>query len=136
MEVQREHGPDAKINMGQIFYWYVRKNPLLASTSKSSVYLNIDSKQGTKEIQYRNGINFEGEDYDHFNSTLIDCIASCYDDKRCYSWSYNAVNTTCLKKDVIPVPAQLNNFSSGWFDEKFECNRKVLCTSFTECHDI
>ena len=132
MEVQRLHGPDAEINMGQLFYWFVRKDPLLVSTSEESVSIKIDSKS----FEYRVDMNFEGGDYDHFNSSLTNCISNCYEDSKCFSWTFNAVENTCWKKNVIPVPTKIEKHASGWFEEKFECNRKVICTSYTECHDI
>ncbi len=123
VKVQEEVGKDALVTMGQVFKYILENDAVLKSTFNDRIPIKITDKNDIEhEFTYRKGIDFKGADYNHFESTIEECILKCFEDVNCVSWTYTEDTKTCWKKNGVPMHSQIPSSSSGWFDEKFKCD--------------
>eukprot|EP00835_Amoeboradix_gromovi_P006610 NODE_814_length_3983_cov_0.318229.p1 type:complete len:421 gc:universal NODE_814_length_3983_cov_0.318229:280-1542(+) len=124
VSVQQKFGHNAEINMGQIFKWILKKDPLLKTTFKNYLNSTVTDSLGNKMVfKYVIGVDLTGSDYYHFPSSLDDCILKCYEDVKCYSWTFTSRDNQCWMKNGIPSPLKVQESYSGWFEDKFKCNK-------------
>lgn len=121
-DIAFKFGPEATVNMGQLFKWFSEKDPF--STFRDYHTRTLTDNSGKLiEFKYRKGLDLKGQDYNHFESTLDECMLACYQDEKCLSWSYIENENTCWLKDRIPTHEKSVESYSGWFEEKFQCNK-------------
>ena len=121
MDVQLKRGYDAEVNMGEVFTWFIFKDPLLKSTYSKVKTKTLDVGKSPVQFKYRKGLDLKGSDYEHFKSTLNECMVKCYEDENCVSWTFTSSDNFCWKKDGIPIHLEIKTSYSGWFEEKFIC---------------
>eukprot|EP00834_Sanchytrium_tribonematis_P006606 NODE_502_length_6703_cov_1.353574.p2 type:complete len:421 gc:universal NODE_502_length_6703_cov_1.353574:1326-64(-) len=121
-EIQKNDGYGAEVNMGQIFNWVVKKDPMLRQSDELETFKTIKNSEGIeRQFLIRKNLDLTGSDYENFVSTLDECILKCFEDQSCFSWTFTKSNNNCWKKNGIPTSKKVDTSVSGWFEEKFKC---------------
>ena len=118
--IKRQRGSSTFTTLGDIFEALVNRDGLFrkAFSFNDKTIATINEKN--IEVEYKDGYDLKGSDYDHYRTTGFEkCIADCYLDSKCVSWSF--VHGECWKKQGIPSPVAEIGSKSGWFAHKFKC---------------
>eukprot|EP00834_Sanchytrium_tribonematis_P004785 NODE_254_length_11700_cov_0.671580.p9 type:complete len:164 gc:universal NODE_254_length_11700_cov_0.671580:1620-1129(-) len=117
--IKRERGLDTLTTLGDIFESLAKKDGLFQKSFSFNDKTIIIVEEKNIEIEFKNGFDLKGSDYDHFKTTFEKCVTDCYQDSKCVSWTY--VQGECWKKGGIPSPVEALGAKAGWFDFKFKC---------------
>ena len=118
-QIKRERGIDTQTTLGDIFETLAAKDGLFQKSFSfnDKVVALVDGKN--IDLEYKNGFDLKGSDYEHYRTSFEKCIADCYSDVKCVSWTY--IHGECWKKEGIPSPVEESKAKCGWFAHKFKC---------------
>ena len=120
-KIKKERGVDTLTTLGDIFETLAEKDGLFKARFSFNDKTTVIVDQKNIEIEYKNGFDMKGSDYEHYRTVFEKCVADCYSDIKCVSWTY--VHGECWKKEGIPSPEEESDAKTGWFAHKFKCHK-------------